>query len=174
MDVLCMSIISIVLQVPICKCWLFINSGVYSEFICYSCYGLFQCEPVLCIISMCMPLFSFTCRIITVLQLRILLYLYPKLYKSYLILSYLILDNHNKAKCIMSGSWAITAVIANWICFQGKGLWPLISIAMMTSSNWNILRVTGPLCEEFTGHRWIPRTKASDAELWCFLWSAPE
>ena len=29
------------------------------------------------------------------------------------------------------------------------------------------------LCGEFTGHRWIPRTKASDAELWCFLWSAP-
>ena len=29
-----------------------------------------------------------------------------------------------------------------------------------------------PLCGEFTGHRWIPRTKASDAELWCFLWSA--
>ena len=27
---------------------------------------------------------------------------------------------------------------------------------------------------EFTGLRWIPRTKASDAELWCFLWSAPE
>ena len=22
--------------------------------------------------------------------------------------------------------------------------------------------------------RWLPRTKASDAELWCFLWSAPE
>ena len=22
--------------------------------------------------------------------------------------------------------------------------------------------------------RWIPRTKASDAELWCFLWYAPE
>ena len=28
------------------------------------------------------------------------------------------------------------------------------------------------LCGEFTGHRWIPHTKASDAELWCFLWSA--
>ena len=26
----------------------------------------------------------------------------------------------------------------------------------------------------FTGHRWIPRTKASDAELWWFLWPAPE
>ena len=30
-------------------------------------------------------------------------------------------------------------------------------------------RVTGPLCGEFTGHRWFPLTKASDAELWCFL-----
>ena len=38
---------------------------------------------------------------------------------------------------------------------------------MMTSSNGNIFRVTGHLCEEFTGLRWIPRTKASDAELWC-------
>ena len=25
-----------------------------------------------------------------------------------------------------------------------------------------------------TGDRWIPLTEASDAELWCFLWSAPE
>ena len=39
----------------------------------------------------------------------------------------------------------------------------------MTPSNWNIFRVTDPLCGEFTGHRWIPRTKASDAELWCFF-----
>ena len=41
-------------------------------------------------------------------------------------------------------------------------------------SNGNIFRVTGYLCGEFTDHRWIPRTKASDAELWCFLWSAHE
>ena len=39
----------------------------------------------------------------------------------------------------------------------------------MTSSNANIFRVTGPLCGEFTGHQWIPLTKVSDAELWCFL-----
>ena len=38
---------------------------------------------------------------------------------------------------------------------------------------WKHFRVTGPLCGEFTGHRWIPGTKASDAELWCFPWSAP-
>ena len=45
---------------------------------------------------------------------------------------------------------------------------------MMTSSNGNIFRVTGHLCGEFTGLRWIPHTKVSDAELWCLLWSAPE
>ena len=27
----------------------------------------------------------------------------------------------------------------------------------MASSNGNIFRITGPLCEEFTGHRWIPQ-----------------
>ena len=31
--------------------------------------------------------------------------------------------------------------------------------------NWPFVR------EIFTGSRWIHRTKASDAELWCFLWS---
>ena len=45
---------------------------------------------------------------------------------------------------------------------------------MRRSSNGNTFRVTGHLCGEFTGPRWIPRTKASDAERWCFLWSAPE
>ena len=45
---------------------------------------------------------------------------------------------------------------------------------MMTSSNGNIFRVTGPLWGWSIGDRWIPLTKASDAELWCFLWSAPE
>ena len=44
---------------------------------------------------------------------------------------------------------------------------------MMTTSNGNICRVTGQLCGEFTGPRWIPRTKSSEAELWCFLWFAP-
>ena len=36
---------------------------------------------------------------------------------------------------------------------------------MMTSSSGNIFHVIGHLCGEFTGHRWIPHTKASDAEL---------
>ena len=40
----------------------------------------------------------------------------------------------------------------------------------MTSSNGNIFRVIGHLCGEFTGQRWLPRTQASDAELWCFFY----
>ena len=46
--------------------------------------------------------------------------------------------------------------------------------AMMTSSNRNIFRVTGPLGGKFTGQRWISLTKASDADLWCFLWLGPQ
>ena len=49
-----------------------------------------------------------------------------------------------------------------------------ISGTMMTSSNGNIYCVTGPLWGESIGGRWIPLKKASDAEFWCFLWSAPE
>ena len=45
---------------------------------------------------------------------------------------------------------------------------------MMTSSNRNISHVTGHSWRETTGHRWIPLTKASDAELLCFLWLAQE
>ena len=44
----------------------------------------------------------------------------------------------------------------------------------MASSNGNLSYVTGPLYREFTGYRWIPLKKASDAELWCVIWSAPE
>ena len=50
----------------------------------------------------------------------------------------------------------------------------VIHYKMMTSPNGKVFRVIGPLCGEFTGHRWITLTQASDAELWCFLWSAPE
>ena len=58
-------------------------------------------------------------------------------------------------------------------CNNTTNKW-IFSKNMMKSSYDNIFRVTGPLCGEFTGQWWIPFTKASDAELWCFLWSAPE
>ena len=66
-----------------------------------------------------------------------------------------------------------TALVNNW---NTRIWWPLNTWywfrPMMTSWNENKFRVTGPLCGEFTVPRWISHTKASDAELWCFLWSA--
>ena len=41
---------------------------------------------------------------------------------------------------------------------------------MMTSSNGDIFCVPCPLWGKFTGHRWIPFTEASDAELWFFFY----
>ena len=46
------------------------------------------------------------------------------------------------------------------------------AIFLMTSSNGNTFRVTGHLCGEFTGLRRVPRTKPSDTEFWCLIWSA--
>ena len=57
-----------------------------------------------------------------------------------------------------------------WVSIKkGQQCGTFSHLITMTSSNGNIFRVTGHLCWEFTGHRWIPRTKASDAELWCIL-----
>ena len=72
----------------------------------------------------------------------------------------------------------VTRAIRNFVV-GARGILPLVDqalqfVVMMTSSNGNIFCVTSPLCEEFTGHRRIPLKKPSDAELWCFLWSAPE
>ena len=39
---------------------------------------------------------------------------------------------------------------------------------MMMSSNGNIFRITGHLCGEFTGYRWIPRTKGKWRGAWMF------
>ena len=81
--------------------------------------------------------------------------------------------------CFFKGIWTnivITPYYQNikpngWISQSDESL--SILQLMMTSSNGNIFRVAGHLCGKFTGHRWIPSTKASYAEIWCFLWSAP-
>ena len=46
---------------------------------------------------------------------------------------------------------------------------PEMDFLMMTSSNGNIFRVTGPLWGEAIGHQQIPFTKASDAEFDVFF-----
>ena len=75
-------------------------------------------------------------------------------------------------------AWWIEAQLINFIQLHRNTQWyhkqkqrnatfRCMNLPMMTSSNGIIFRVTGTLCGEFTGHRWIPGTKASDAEL-CF------
>ena len=46
-----------------------------------------------------------------------------------------------------------------------QSCWQYYFLIIMTSSNRNRFRVSGPLCGEITDHWWIPRTKASDTEL---------
>ena len=76
-----------------------------------------------------------------------------------------------KFRWFRSSSWFWTQVIMPLWCHMA-------SMVIITSEhdddiNCSALLVSGHLCGEFTGHRWIPRKNASDAELWCFLWSVP-
>ena len=59
----------------------------------------------------------------------------------------------------------LSLVVKKALHWDTPPIWKL----MMTSSNANIFRVTDPLCGEFTGHRWIPLTKASDARFDVFF-----
>ena len=65
-----------------------------------------------------------------------------------------------------------------YVWYTTMSLWLTLLVVgihcVITSWNGNIFHVTGHLCGEFPGSRWIPRKKASQAELWCFLWSASE
>ena len=62
--------------------------------------------------------------------------------------------------------WDITAAVWDTLCRMNSRPW--------WRHQMGTFSITGHLCGEFTDDRCIPRTKASDAELWCFLWSAPE
>ena len=60
--------------------------------------------------------------------------------------------NHSDAESfhLMTSSWCLNQT--SWWCHQME-----------------IFRVTGSFPGESTGHHWIPLTKASDVELWCFF-----
>ena len=62
------------------------------------------------------------------------------------------MDANTLTPAIANSSAAAVLTAQNWDAL----------VFMMTSSNGNIFRGTGHLCGEFTGHRWIPHTKASD------------
>ena len=68
--------------------------------------------------------------------------------------------------------WLFNSLFTTKIRIKDPHYWPFVK-GMLTSSNGNFFRFTGPKRGEFTGHWWIPPTKASDAELWCFFLSVP-
>ena len=66
------------------------------------------------------------------------------------------------------------------ICIRNSKIpWGIDTVANASVFSWwrhqmvTFFALLALLCGEFTGHWWYPLTKASDAELWCFLWSAP-
>ena len=81
---------------------------------------------------------------------------------------------HGLVKKACCNNSPVTTRYAIWDAPYNMAQYIRRSCNMMTSSNGNISRITGRLRREFTGHRWIPRTKANDAKFWCFLWLAPE
>ena len=74
--------------------------------------------------------------------------------------------SHYTFACQLTNGWILLSIKRRWISGYAIQYMPWNNV--MTSSNGNIFRVTGHLCGEFTGHRWIPPTKASDADIWCF------
>ena len=52
---------------------------------------------------------------------------------------------------LMSLNYAVNCSYNKVMTFHYLDEWWLITITIMTSSNGNIVRVTGPLCGEFTG-----------------------
>ena len=88
--------------------------------------------------------------------------------------------------------WHFQTKVQNIICLpcsnnwyiprQNKGRFSFVIFILPTEANylhidvikWNHIPRYWPFVRGIHRSRWIPRTKASDAELWCFLWSAPE
>ena len=62
---------------------------------------------------------------------------------------------------VQISSVTFLADVFKLICHDGVIKWKHFP------SYWHFVR-------EITDHRWIPLTKASDADIWCLLWFAPE
>ena len=71
----------------------------------------------------------------------------------------------------------VTSHVSNWYFLLKYHSYYLYVVAISSIHSWwrhHMETFSGLLCGEFAGHQCIPGAKASDAELWCFLWSASE
>ena len=89
--------------------------------------------------------------------------------------------NHHLTKCRLNSNMSLQSTwTVIWhnvfvsVSTARVDSWSVLENHLMTSTNGNIFHVTGPLWGESSGRRWIPLTKAIDAELLCFLWSMAE
>ena len=92
----------------------------------------------------------------------------------------LLILSQNWFRCRLVAEQATSSppqILSNFLIILIIILWHTFIAALMCQAWWRHQMETFSallaLCGESTAHRWIPRTKASDAELWCFLWSAP-
>ena len=97
---------------------------------------------------------------------------------SILLLLHRVLHNHNKilaramSKENANNDQQANAMPPTLRTTPSPITWYVVKLCSNNHPIWRRyqnFRVTGHLCVEFTGHRLIPRTKASDPELWFFL-----
>ena len=136
---------------------------------------------------------SMQCRAVCILTVLYRIFIYFFYFFAFLSSIWKLIFRHWKpGSTLMPATFVVTDSTGccrndNLLCHQRRQSWhhckSRISISpytntcsqyIMTSSNENIFRVTDPLWEEPTGHRWIPFTKVSATELSCFLWPTPE
>ena len=79
------------------------------------------------------------------------------------------LEKFKPESCGVETSWDLALRYPFAWGIEAKGHCKPAHYSMM-SPNGNIFRVSGPLCGEFTGHRWIPRTEAIDASFDVFFY----
>ena len=77
-----------------------------------------------------------------------------------------IIKNNNQFILIFCVSTQATYCMIRIVAVLLQTIRPRLSsrIVCLFGPNGSIFRVTGPLWGEFTGHRWIPHTKASNAK----------
>ena len=115
-------------------------------------------------------------------ELILILIIYYYISCSNTLSSYMIISTDSVSGLWISFRNIFTVTETSWGWFNMNMLShqyrsPIINIRrshplMMTWSNGNIFRFIGPLWGKSTGDRWIPLTKASDAELWYLLFCA--
>ena len=83
-------------------------------------------------------------------------------------------SRHASLSSILRHIWhaSVHKVTAAWMALPY--LLPKMDTTHEDVVKWKYFPRYWPFVRESTGLRWIPITKVSVAELWCFLWSAPK